>query len=353
VAFLAVFIHHSYFAETGRWLEQSPTFLNRLWYSIAHAGAYGVPIFFALSGYLITSLLVAEKAQSGTISLRDFFIRRSLRIWPLYYLVLVVVTVIHFAQTRHWDWPVVAGWALFYGNWLLTFRGGFSSIFWSLCVEEQFYLVWPWVNRALTVRSVAWLSGLCFLLAAGFRVFAAVNGWPWQVIWYSTFAHIDTLGLGALLAVSGSRLPRCGWGRGGVWALIVVALAAMVGVSWLEPLLSRSGSVSVMGALAQSVVPLASGAILWALVTKSPEVRVLEHPTVVWLGKISFGLYLVHMTSLMLGRVIQARVFHGGPLGLVVGPAVALGVSVLVAGLSYRYYESWFLAQKKRFERVS
>jgi peptidoglycan/LPS O-acetylase OafA/YrhL len=311
-----------------------------------------VPIFFALSGFLITSLLVTEKGQSGTISLRDFYIRRSLRIWPLYYLVLLIQIGIHFGQTHHWDWPMVAGWAFFYGNWMLTMRGGFSSIFWSLCVEEQFYLVWPWINRTLNLKTVAVLSCLCFVLAAAFRVFAAANHWPWQVIWYSTFAHIDTLGLGALLAISVSRLPRCTWGSAGIWSLIVVALGSMVGVSWIEPLLSRSGTISIGGAVVQSVVALASATILWALVTKAPEVKVLEHPTTVWLGKITFGLYLIHMTSLMLGRLIQTRIFHGSPLGLVVGPSVALAITVAIAGLSFRYYESWFLKQKKRFERV-
>jgi peptidoglycan/LPS O-acetylase OafA/YrhL len=58
------------------------------------------------------------------------------------------------------------------------------------------------------------------------------------------------------------------------------------------------------------------------------------------------------MTSLMLGRLIQTRIFHGSPLGLVVGPSIALAITVAIAGLSFRYYESWFLKQKKRFERV-
>jgi peptidoglycan/LPS O-acetylase OafA/YrhL len=118
-----------------------------LWAAVAKSGASGVDLFFTLSAFLITVLLLRERRQTGGISLRLFYIRRILRIWPLYFFVLAVSVVLaHTIPGQSLPWYYAVPYLLFVGNWINVAFGHLLSVcapLWTVSIEEQFYLVWP------------------------------------------------------------------------------------------------------------------------------------------------------------------------------------------------------------------
>ena len=172
-AFLGVFVGHT--------LPFDDLFYQRLhlplpwiWGAAVRAGGAGVDLFFALSAYLITSLLLRERRETGNLSLRLFYIRRTLRIWPLYFLVVVLGIV--FADTggeheTRWfyyqrlPWYYVLGYVLFVGNWIYAIFGVAQSIcapLWTVSIEEQFYLLWPALMKRLHHRGMIIAAALTF-----------------------------------------------------------------------------------------------------------------------------------------------------------------------------------------------
>ena len=182
-------------------------------------GGFGVQLFFILSGYLITTLLLREEARYGRIALRAFWIRRILRIWPLYYLVVVI----GFFVLPPFQSPIsvpdylsmlrihLVPFALFLGNWSMVLINPIPSdslsVLWSVCVEEQFYLIVPLFIALVLPRFRIPLVG--FLLVASIAVRswnASRSGSPLAIV-YNTFAQFDTLCSGVLLALV------MGWNR--------------------------------------------------------------------------------------------------------------------------------------------
>ena len=213
-AFLGVFVCHALPLDTA-FYHSLHLPMPWLWGAIAVSGASGVDLFFALSAFLITSLLLRERQETGEISLRLFYIRRILRIWPLYFLVIAMgVLLAHTARTRNhlWyydqslPWYYVAGYLLFVGNWVYAAFGTTHSIcapLWTVSIEEQFYLVWPAVMKLLKRRGMiiagdsylptgdgkpgrlwCWeaLSGRTCILGAH----PVVTHWLWVSFWHSS-----------------------------------------------------------------------------------------------------------------------------------------------------------------------
>src|SRR6202789_3743849 len=156
-AFLGVFVCHT--------LPVHETFyrglhmpLPWLWVPLVLSGSAGVDLFFALSAFLITSLLLREREDNGGISLRLFYTRRILRIWPLYFVVVALGVVLsHTVTGQHLPWYYVAGYLFFVGNWVNAVFGHLHSIcspLWTVSIEEQFYLLWPALMRMLDRRGM-------------------------------------------------------------------------------------------------------------------------------------------------------------------------------------------------------
>src|ERR1700733_1224563 len=145
LAFLLVFIAHGLV-----WDLDKPTRIGR----IGRAGEFGVCIFFFLSSYLITELLLREKRDTGTIQIPAFYARRILRIWPLYFAMIAVGQLCGlFSPSHTLSFAWVASLLLLFTNWYTVGHGyppGFLFPLWSISVEEQLYLVWPWIVKHLS-----------------------------------------------------------------------------------------------------------------------------------------------------------------------------------------------------------
>jgi peptidoglycan/LPS O-acetylase OafA/YrhL len=315
---------------------------------VLRQGFYGVQVFFVVSGFLITTLLLREMERYGTISLRDFYIRRALRIWPLYFAVLgiYVVNALVFergtqraASFLHY----LPSFATFTYTWFISanWPGGMFNLAWTLSTEEQFYFFWPIVLRFLRgVWSSLLLLGIIALkLAADHHLTDRVlpPGWlPTRIV-----ASIAIpICLGVLLAQAlhqehGFRLLYrvLGW----KWSapVMLIAMLACLAPSnppWLVAFLATTGLVG-------ACVVREDNGLAWLLRLRP----------VAFVGTVSYGMYLLNSLSVHAVRAVLQRI------GLAYPPVIfvfTLALTVALAYLSYRFYESRFLALKERFSRL-
>jgi peptidoglycan/LPS O-acetylase OafA/YrhL len=345
-AFLGVFICHT-LPFDGAFYRRLHLPIPWLWGAIAKSGAAGVDLFFALSAFLITSILLREQEESGGISLRRFYLRRILRIWPLYFLLIAVgIVLAHTMAKQSLPWYYVAGYLLFVGNWVHAVFGRPESIcspLWTVSIEEQFYLIWPLLMKMLRRRGMIVAAIVTFLLATVCRVGFMLAGSSGGFIYYGSVSRCDSLALGILLALFADRLPRLT--RSVRWLLLAGGLLGWVASSaWLN---EQPGPVDIRMVLGRLIVSLAAGAILYACLHSHS--KLVRGEWVVRLGKISYGLYMLHLT----GILIMLSLFH--PVWgwqLLATKALGFVMTVILALASYRWVESPFLHLKDKFATV-
>lgn len=349
-AFLGVFIFHAA-PRTMEFYNAAayPHWLSSLLISIFGAGAYGVDLFFALSAYLITSLLLRERAATGALDLRGFYVRRILRIWPLY-LAFVAFAAIFAAlvPAQHLPMKYIVGYSLLAGNWIYAFYGlpaSFATPLWTVSIEEQFYLAWPLALRKASVRTMAVIAAGLLVLANAWRVWLAVTAAPAERIEYNTFTRLDPIAFGILIALLGDKLPS-------LTRLQRVVLLSGGAATWVAvfafTVTGQALTVTTWRmALGHPFTALASVAVLLSVL--GSQHRFLRNPTLLYLGKISYGLYVLHeFAHFCAMRIAPAST----PIGVVGQSFVGLALTVLLAAASYRWLESPFLRLKERFAHV-
>ena len=354
-AFAGVFVCHALpvgdlFYRRLRWP------IPWLWAAVVRSGGEGVDLFFALSAFLITSLLLSEREQTGGISLRRFYIRRALRIWPLYFLVVALgIVFAHAGPDRgfHWfyyqrlPWYYIAGYALFVGNWVYAVFGAAESIcapLWTVSIEEQFYLLWPALMKRLELRGILIAGIVTFLLSTASQVGIVLVCASNNYISFGSASRFNSLAVGIMLALRARRVPTPP--TGSVRFLLVAGgLIAWIGCStWFT---DQTGPASMRAVLVRLISSLASGAILYGCLHSRS--KILTGYWVVRLGKISYGLYMLHFTGLLLALTLLHPVSRSEMLGT---KALALVATLLLALASYRWIESPFLRLKDRFATI-
>jgi peptidoglycan/LPS O-acetylase OafA/YrhL len=270
------------------------------WESYAYLG---VRIFYVISGYLITQILLREHQKTSTISLRAFYIRRAFRIFPAALVLMVAMTAANWHQLT---WFHIAT-AFLYLTDFDFLRSWVFAHLWSLSVEEQFYFLWPGVLKRWKRHSVAILAGVivfscCF--EAGVFYFHGDGHW-----FYTFFAVAGALATGCLLAWTASRLPKV---PGYLAALMV---AVVVGA----PVFQATSAIRTLFLVLaiRPVVHLCIAGLLLRVVQSPP--LVLNIRPVVWLGQISYSLYLWQQPfcNSPTGAPIHGRVCIGFRLHLV------------------------------------
>ncbi|MFN0093094.1 MAG: acyltransferase family protein [Acidimicrobiales bacterium] len=296
-------------------------------------GRYGVDLFFVLSGFLITSLLRRELAETGRIRLGRFLLRRLARLYPALALMLVVTAGL-FAVLRPEGWRdslVGAALAAGYLSSAALAAGaqlGSYSHTWSLAVEECFYLAWPLALLLLARRFRTEGS----LARAVFALLAAAVAYRWGIAWlaggrdlwvYSgADARAEQLLVGSALAVASPR-AFAALARLGPPAALALTLAAVAPLSLSESVVHRGGSTFVATA--------AAAVVAWAVVR--PQ-RLLAHPLLVWLGRRSYGLYLWHFA--LFGLFIDEATTPRQAVTTAAAGVLSLGA----AAASYRWWET-------------
>lgn len=322
-----VLIHH--FAG----VDHLPSFLKEIPF-----GFLGVRLFFVLSGFLITGILLKsrESVDHGRIgsvfAVRQFYARRILRIFPLYYVVVALSFWFDLPPTRE-----VIGWLLTYTyNIQLSLQGWFPehlSHFWTLSVEEQYYLFWPGLVLFAPRRTMPLLIALIILVGPAFRFLAVVNEWNEVATYCMTFSNLDTLGMGSLLAL----LAQPGMlGKERLRNILRYVLGIGVVTSVFLNVLFYSGiEPRLLVIFLDTSVGLA---FTWLVYSASCGFRgimgrLLELRPLVYCGKITYGIYVYHLFVPYLISLACAEMGleypAWGSINLIVGSAVTIAVASL------------------------
>jgi len=315
-------------------------------------GEFGVTVFFFLSGFLITTLLRLEHARTGSIRLRDFYLRRVLRIFPPFYLVFVAATLLAavgaLAGAPRLDAGAVTAQALYLTNFQVIAtdwwngRAPGSWIYWSLAVEEHFYLFFPLLYLALLRvlpsrrRQLAVLLGLCAAVLAWRCVLVYLGHVPKERTYIATDTRIDSILFGCALAVMGSPVVdrsrfSDGWWKG-VWLPLGVALlVASLLISFRSESFKQTFGYTIQGI---GLVPVFVCAMRFPRWFAFP---LLNWRPVAFVGVLSYSLYLVHPTVLYgIDQYLHTSRLVQGVAAALVSLGLALGIYVLVERPSAR-----------------
>lgn len=335
---------------------------------LAKMGWMGVDVFFVLSGFLITGILI--RARPATNYYRVFYIRRVLRIFPVYYLAVALIFCVAVPLGRHveffrlhpagsfgpyaplWYWVNLSNLHTAFYPLLIPML----SPFWSLAIEEQFYLVWPAVVRNLRQQS---LMALCLL---GMISSAVLRNLPWVQRWNEIYPnliyrftplHVDGLLFGAILAM---MLPRYGDRENLRKTFIVLFWATAAAMAFLartpypgSPAMTRVG---------YSVLVLFAGSLLWLSVASSGSTlarRIFSGRLIVQLGKYSYFIYVFHLPFFFYVRILgnhfvpEHGMAHPYRTRILMG-CITFLLTYLAAAISSRIFEGPILNKKRHFE---
>jgi len=364
-AMILVFFNHAVALP----LAEATTRLDRAAHAIGYTGWVAIDAFFVLSGFLITGILLDTKGEPRWWP--NFFARRVLRVFPLYYGALVALFIL-LPRLVRWSEPAfltLQANQRWYWTYMVNLLAALTRVrgtplgtahFWSLSVEEQFYLTWPFFVWACQPRSLfrvaalAAAGGLCFRLALVLH-----DPGNARAAFFLTPGRLDGLMTGAALAVV-ARMPG---GLARVAALAPrVLTAALIALGLLA--MVRGGlyvADPVVAVAAYPVVALVFGALLVMALTRPPSSRLVRVLSSDWLrkwGRYSYGIYVIHLP--LLSAIEYKTTFYRHGVALLGGSrlpatllfaAVGMSLSYTLGWLSYHLYEKRFLALKRFFPR--
>lgn len=309
-------------------------------------GIYGVTIFFTLSGFLITYLLLKEKEKTNTVDINKFYVRRVLRIWPLYFLFLTIVLFVIDFQFSSNIWYYL----LMLPNipWAVGSAGGaihtipLLSHYWSLGVEEQFYAFWPFVIKKIS--KLKWFLIAFCLLFVGLKFALKLSHAPATIIsfvYYTRFSCLIIGGLGAYLYYNKSKLVSfCSnvFVECATWILLIVLLCDFV---------------TLYSILGNEIVSILTLIIIFNQIQNPKKIFSLENKVFDYLGKISFGLYIynpliIHSLASLFNNQLQNQYYIKIALILILNFSLA----IIIAHISYHYFEKRFLKIKHKFTTI-
>lgn len=310
---------------------------------------FGVTMFFALSGYLITYLLLVEKRDFTRINIRQFYIRRILRIWPLYYFFLLLSVIGLLVLEREALTKSIWYYLVLFANIPFITQTTITILrhYWSLGVEEQFYLFWPWVVQRVS-KLARWI--IVFIIVMLVLKFLAWiyfkktgNEIPLSAIHFTRFHCMGIGALGAILTYQGNQRVRK------IAFLPIVQIGA-----WLTILLMAFNQFDIFRLINDEVVAVITVVIIWNVSANPKAIIRLEYPVLDYLGKISYGIYIYHPLFIFLGSHLLAGYFRslGNPWDHIAIYVFITSMTILTAAVSFRYFEKRFIRLKDRFSRV-
>jgi peptidoglycan/LPS O-acetylase OafA/YrhL len=348
LAFFAVFFTHFVNAGGNAIQDAGDVWWNKVPIQrLADFGGQGVPIFFALTGFLLGRLLIREYKNTHSVSIKSFYLRRIFRIWPLYFLYLVICFLanpfasgtpainqseIPFYLTFTYNWGQI------YGN----LPGSMATITWSVSVEEQIYLVLPlfiyFINYKrfeITAFLLVTLGTLSLLLSD----FDFIPGFA-----RVTTSYFLPVGIGLIVALKEEKIRSTNRkARYLRWVVLLLSITYVLVFPELSDfLLSGTITMALTSVLFVGLIFISDNFIK----EEKIFVRIIGR-----IGRVSYGCYLYHWTiwSIMTGK----EIFYSSAKGFsIFGVLIALIVTILVSEVSYRFFETWFLKKRKKYQVV-
>jgi peptidoglycan/LPS O-acetylase OafA/YrhL len=357
LCFLLVFIYHT-FHNQAELFESSQVF-HFLKKDIFGNGNLGVNFFFVLSGFLITFLLMEEKKMNSTINIRNFYIRRILRIWPLYFICVAfgffvyqhLVTLVGQDFTRKAN---IYYYLLFISNFDFIQSGAPNAsmlgVLWSVAIEEQFYLVWPLILSLFPVKQ--WWIPFSVLIAVslGFRILYD-NPVMHEIHTLSCIGDMTIGAFGAWMMQNKrfksfiEQLPK--------WQIGILYLLFLLIFFFRHELLY---SIEIVRYFERSIVALV---ILFIILEQTYSVhsfyKMSSFKRISRLGIITYGLYCLHLISLSATVVILNKLHLNEQVwqAIFIKTPLSLALTIIAAHFSYKYFESPFLRLKDRFAFIT
>ncbi len=354
IAALIVIIHH---------IEQFKFMfgLNNCWETslvMQSIGKLGVILFFTLSGFLITYLLLVEEKQVGKIDIKQFYIRRILRIWPLYFLIFFlaffVLNNINFFNLPNESALNASSsitfvlFVCFLSNIFLAFYGAlpFASQSWSVATEEQFYLIWPWVLKFSKSKLLSLI--LVIVVVCGVNIFLMTNlsnslPFKQELLSFWKMFNIDCMAIGGIFAYflfTGAKILKYVMNVY-VFYFALLSMFILLAFKIYIPIFTTYFNYDIWALLFGLVILNFSSA-------KNLGIS-LENKVFNYLGKISYGLYMYHSIAILTS--IKVLILFSTANNILIFIS-SLGITILMAHLSYFYFENMFLKLKHRFTRV-
>ncbi len=347
LAFFAVFLHH------GPDMTPIPGFIL-----FNKNGWSGVDLFLCLSAFLFVHLLRTEWERTGTINVGFFYLRRALRIWPIYFIFTTAVVIIMNLMGMFSDFQLLRAIGLWtFTDNLFSVKFSYNQLYWvghlwTISYEEQFYLIIPWFLRFIFKhgrRKQFFILSIIFLVGLGIRAAFIIFKISHPAIWVLPITHFESIlfglaiGLG-LFDIMFKRIPVWLTTLAGIACLYISTLLGNVAVTdWWLMLLYPMVGISV-ALLVHSTLRAKSGLVMKGLGCRP----------IAFLGKISYGLYLFHLLALKLSTQWVTYNFGGKNIYnqnyLIF--AVGLGLTILISSISYLLIEKPFLQLKSRFTIV-
>jgi peptidoglycan/LPS O-acetylase OafA/YrhL len=357
-----VFLGHAV-SPSYQYLPIKNTIWEKLLYTMSNGGT-GVSIFFVLSGFLITYLLISEYEMNFKISIKNFYIRRVLRIWPLYFLVVAFSFLIYpflksligmnnplgsnflYHLTFLSNFDVINIEKLCYGSDAMS-----QNITWSVSIEEQFYLFWPLIFVFLPRR--LWIYSIS-LVIIGSIIFRIIHNNDGIVLYFHTFSVLLDLGIGGLMAllIKSNKKFRTFFENSSTLTHIALFIFSFCLVLWGDPLFSFNYGA----AISRIFISLSFALIISAqAITKRESKFNLGNMSFAnkW-GKYTYGIYLIHPITLTIIDILF-RIMHFPKTNFItlfsIG-AISFMFTLFLSKISFRYYESRFLSLKEKFTTI-
>lgn len=351
IAAALVIIHH---------IEQAKfkAGLDSLWLTshfIGIIGKLGVVLFFVLSGFLITYLLLNEEEVNGEISIKKFYLRRIFRIWPLYFLIMGLAFFIlpsipafdifntHTFQSN--DLPKVLMYIFFLGNLVMITVGTvpFASHLWSIGTEEQFYIIWPILfDKIKKNRITVFISIIIFLfiLQTLLKLIPSADSIWHQVSRFFEYFNIDCMLIGSVFAFLDYQKHRLVsiLKKNSLFYVVLIMTMIMLALGIFVPYVQYQ------------LYSVLFGIIILNLATNQKSNINLENKAMKYLGDISFGLYMYHPIAIAIALLILNSM--GNFSNILLYPLV-FALTIATASISYTYFESYFLKIKNKFSIVT
>jgi peptidoglycan/LPS O-acetylase OafA/YrhL len=353
-AFAKVYLLHVPIVSSVWWFQQIKT-----------GGGIGVMFFFVLSGFLITWLLLKEKTTNNQINAKRFMMRRILRIWPVYFLVLAFVYFMPNDLLSSWGLRIIGGYEpdflfsiSFLENYKMLMSDQFPittplSVFWSLCIEEHFYLFWLMMMSLLPLRFIKYFSIGCFPISIFMR-------WIEPHIWQNSlmytndlFTNLDLFAAGGLAAYvftfkeevyekSMSKIPKF---------MQLVFILFVLTLVFLHRYILPEIAYSTLNLFRSCIFGILFSLLILLMVSKHSLIHFSEKHVFSKLGELSYGLYVYHLLWIhgMMRFCENNQIDLHVNLNISVFVLVNLLLSVGSSYISKRYFEDWFLGLKRYF----
>jgi len=305
---------------------------------------YGVTLFFVISGFLITYLLLKEKNTKQKIDIKKFYVRRILRIWPLYYLLLIVTLLYFLFLHKAGEIFVKELWfyIFFAANIPFIFQNGILILvhYWSIGVEEQFYLIWPWLIRFARNKLLI-LSVIIFLILFTIKIalwfWLGTASYPYRFIMVTRFHCMMVGAIGAIVFFQQK-----------MEIVNLLSNKFVQLISWILFILMGLNVIQIPAVIGQEIIAAASLSMILGQVTINNRLINLETKIFDFVGKISYGIYVIHPLIILIlsGLYKNLNIYVGLRYLLVYSSVIAF--TLLFSWIIYTYFEMPFLRLKKK-----